>query len=102
MEQWDAEFINGGQVHIEFGNNGRGVLQFGCVYGEISCWLTTRHGEPAMEWCWEGSSETIARKSQGWAVLKGDAIHGMILLFDGEVSFVAKRNTLSTPPRTPK
>ena len=102
IEQWNAEFINGGQVHIEFGGNGRGVLQFGCVYGEINCWAATRHGEPAMEWCWEGRSEMIGRKSQGWAVLKGDELHGVIDFHGANANFVAKREVLGPAPRTPK
>ena len=102
MEHWDADFINGGQVHIEFGGNGRGLIQFGCVYGKINCWATMRQGEPAMEWCWESQNEIIARQSLGWAVLKGGELHGVIMLFGGDTSFVAERGTLSPPPRKPK
>lgn len=102
MEQWDADFINGDQVHIEFGGNGLGSIQFGCVYGKINCWLTERQGEPAIEWCWEGQSEKTVGQNQGWAVLKGGELHGEILLFGGHASFVAERGTLGPPPRKSK
>lgn len=102
MEQWDADFINGGQVHIEFGGNGHGVIRLGCIYGKINWWATTRHGEPAMEWCWEGISETMVEQSQGWAILKDGQLHGVIMLFGGDTNFVAERGTLSPPARKPK
>lgn len=102
MEHWDADFINGGEVHIDFDSDGRGLIQFGCVHGKINCWLATRHGEPAMEWCWEGQSETTIGQSQGWAVLKGGELRGEILLFGGHTSFVAERGTLSPPRTKPK
>lgn len=100
MEHWDADFINRGVVHIEFGGDGRGLIQFGCVHGKINCWSATRHGEPAMEWCWEDQSETSIRQSQGWAVLKGGELHGVIMLPGGHASFVAERCKPSPPPES--
>ena len=102
MEQWDENFINDGHIQVEFGEDDHGLIRFGCVYGNITCWLTARHGKPTMEWCWEGSSKKVLSQRQGWAVLKGDELHGVILLHGGNASFVAERRLLNSTPRRPK
>ena len=102
MDQWDLDFVNGGQIEVEFGGNGLGLIRFGCISGKINCWLATRHGEPAMEWCWEDQSEAIVGQSQGWTVLKGGQLQGVIMLPGGHASFVAERCKPSPPTREPK
>lgn len=102
MEQWDDDFVSDGQIHVEFGDDEHGLIQFGCIYGSITCWLTVRHGKPAMEWCWEGSSKTVLSQRQGWAVLEDDELHGVIFLHGGDASFVAERKSLNSTPKRPK
>ena len=58
----------------------------------MDCRLTTKDGEPAVEWTWDGNDEMEAAQGRGWAVLKGEELHGMIFFHLGEDSdFVARR-----------
>jgi hypothetical protein len=101
MSQWDEDFINA-EVHgfIEFDAQGGGEFQFGYVRGDMGCQLTTRDGEPAVEWTWEGNDEMDPATGRGWAVLKGDELHGMIFFHQGDDSeFVAVRAKESNRPK---
>jgi hypothetical protein len=91
MTAWDEEFINSEvQGFIEFDAKGGGEFQFGYVHGEIDYRPTTRDGEPAVEWTWDGNDEMDPAQGRGWAVLKGDELHGMIFFHQGDDSgFVA-------------
>ena len=93
MTEWDEDFINAEvQGFIEFDARGGGEFQFGYVHGDMDCRLTTRDGEPAVEWTWEGNDEMEPGQGRGWATLKGDELHGMIYFHEGDDSgFVAKR-----------
>ena len=58
----------------------------------MDCRLTTRDGEPAIEWTWEGNDEMDHAEGRGWAVVKGDELHGMIYFHEGDESgFVATK-----------
>lgn len=100
MEHWDPAFVSGGQIEVEFGGSGLGLIRLGCVYGKINCWSASRDGDPAMEWCWEDQSETMVGQSQGWAVLKSGQLHGMIMLLGGDTSFVAEKVRSVRPPES--
>jgi hypothetical protein len=57
-------------------------------------WPTTQEGEPAVGWYWDGNDEMDPAQGRGWAVVKGDDLHGMIFFHGGDDSeFVAKRPT---------
>src|SRR5208282_4124921 len=53
---------------------------FAYVRGEIDYRITTRDGEPAVEWSWEGNDDQNSMSGRGWAMLKGDELHGMIFI----------------------
>ena len=93
MTKWDEDYINAEvQGFIKFDDKNGGNFQFGYVSGEMDCRLTTRDGEPAVEWTWDGNDEMDHAEGRGWAVLKGDELHGMIFFHEGDESgFVAKR-----------
>ena len=93
MEQWDQEYIDEEEEgYFEFFDKGGGEFHFGYVQGSMDCRPTTRDGEPAVEWTWEGNDEMDPAQGRGWAVLKGDELHGMIFFQQGDDSeFVAKR-----------
>jgi hypothetical protein len=58
----------------------------------MDCRLTSRDGEPAIEWTWDGNDEMDDAQGRGWAVVKGDELHGMIFFHGGDDSeFVAKK-----------
>lgn len=101
MTEWDEDFINAEvQGFIEFDTTGGGEFQFGYVHGEMDCRLTTRDGEPAVEWTWDGNDEMDPAQGRGWAILKGEELHGMIAFHQGDESgFVAKR---PAEPKRPK
>ena len=77
---------------FEFDAKGNGQFYFGYVHGQRDCRLTTRDGEPAVEWTWDGNDEMDPAQGRGWAVVKGNELHGMIFFHGGDDSeFVAKR-----------
>jgi len=90
---WREDFINAEvQAYIEFDATGGGEFQFGYVHGNMDYRATTREGQPAVEWSWEGNDEMDPAMGRGWAVLKGEELHGMILFHQGDdAEFVAKR-----------
>lgn len=93
MSAWDEEFIDEEEEgYFEFDQKGSGHFHFGYVHGQMDCRLTTRDGEPAVEWTWDGNDEMDAAQGRGWAVVKGDELHGMIFFHGGDDSeFVAKK-----------
>ena len=92
MEQWEQGFVDEEEEgYFEFDDKGRGHFNFGYVHGQMDCRLTTRDGEPAVEWTWDGNDEMDPAQGRGWAVVKGDELHGMIFFQGGDDSeFVAK------------
>jgi hypothetical protein len=101
METWDEDFCNEEvQAFIELEENGTGHFQFGYVRGYMDWRRTTRDGEPAVEWSWEGNDEMDQAQGRGWAKRKDDELHGMIFIHLGEESgFVAKRARSQKRPR---
>jgi hypothetical protein len=94
MSAWEDDFLDEEvEAYIEFDNKGWGDFHFGNVQGQMDCRLTTRDGEPAVEWSWDGNAERDAAQGRGWAVLQGDELHGMIFFHGGDDSeFVAKKS----------
>jgi hypothetical protein len=92
MDQWEQDYVNAeDQAFIEFDESGGGEFHFGYVHGDMDCRLTTRDGEPAIEWSWEGNDEMDPAQGRGWALLKADELHGIIFFHQGDESgFVAK------------
>lgn len=69
----------------------------------MDCRLTTREGEPAVEWTWDGNGEMNPAQGRGWAVVKGDELHGKIVFHGSDDSgFVAKRATGKKASKKPK
>jgi hypothetical protein len=99
MSAWDDEFIDEEEEgYFEFTDKGWGEFQFGYVHGQMDCRLTTKNGEPTVEWTWDGNAEMDAAQGRGWAVIRDGELHGMIFFHGGEDSeFVAKRKR---QPRT--
>src|SRR5579885_1615920 len=74
MEQWDEDFINAEvRSFFQFDEKGSGEFQFGYVHGRMDCRLTTRDGEPAVEWTGEGNDEMDPAQGRGWAPLSETA-----------------------------
>ena len=98
METWDEDYFNEEvQAFIEWEENGTGHFQFGYVQGSMDWRPTTRDGQPALEWSWEGNDEMDPAQGRGWATLTDNELHGMIFMHRGDESgFVAKR------PKSPK
>ena len=90
---WDETFIDEEEEgYFEFNEKGGGEFHFGYVHGQMDCQQTTRDGEPAVEWTWDGNDEMDPAQGRGWAIVKGDELHGMIFFHGGDDSeFVAKK-----------
>jgi hypothetical protein len=93
MEQWDQDYVDEEEEgYFEFTDKGWGEFHFGYVHGQMDCYVTTRDGEPVVEWSWDGNDEMDPAHGRGWAVLKRDELHGMIFFHGGDDSeFVAKK-----------
>jgi hypothetical protein len=96
MSAWDQEFIDEEEEgYFEFDQKNNGQFHFGYVQGQMDCRLTTRNGEPAVEWTWDGNDEMDPAQGRGWAIVKDDELHGMIFFHNGDDSeFVAKKKSL--------
>src|SRR5437016_975636 len=88
MSAWDEEE----EGFFEFNDRGWGEFHLGYVHGQMDCRLTTRDGEPAVEWTWDGNDEMDPAQGRGWAVVKSDELRGMIFFHGGDESeFVARK-----------
>ncbi len=69
MSAWDQEFIDEEEEgYFEFGQKNNGQFHFGYVHGQMDCRLTTRDGEAAVEWTWDGNDEMDPAQGRGWAI----------------------------------
>ena len=95
MSAWEDDYLDEEvQAFIEFEEKGGGSFQFGYVQGLIDWRLTTRDGEPAVQWSWEGGdgADGTPLTGRGWGVLKNDELHGEFFIHGGDESeVVAKR-----------
>lgn len=99
MSAWDEDYLHEEvRAYIEFDAKGFGEFHFGYVQGHMDCRLTTRDGEPAVEWTWDGNDEMDPAQGRGWAVLEGNELHGMIFFHLGDESdFVARKSKAQRP-----
>lgn len=94
MEQWDQEFVDV-EGFFEFEPNGCGSFQFGYVRGQIDYRLSTREGEPCLEFSWDGNDEMDPAQGRGWAIIEAEQISGMLYFHQGDESrFTATRLSL--------
>ena len=93
MEQWDQKYVDEEEEgYFEFTGKVWGEFHFSNVHGQMDCQMTARDGVPAVEWTWEGNDEMDAAHGRGWAMVKGDELHGTIFFHGGDESgFVAKK-----------
>lgn len=96
MSAWDKDFVDEEEEgYFEFNNKGSGQFHFGYVHGHMDCRLTMRDGQPAVEWTWDGNDEMDPAQGRGWAIIKNNELHGMILFHGGDESeFVATKTEL--------
>ena len=93
MSAWEQDFVDEEEEgYFAFNERGSGEFHFGYVHGQMSCLLATRDGEPAVEWTWDGNDEMDPAHGRGWAVVRGDELHGLIVFHGGDNSeFVARK-----------
>lgn len=68
MSAWDQEFIDEEEKekgYLEFDQKNNGQFHFGYVHGQMDCRLTTRDGEAAVEWTWDGNDEMEPAQGRG-------------------------------------
>jgi hypothetical protein len=82
---------------IEFERAGSGSFQFATVSGGIDWRHTIRDSESAVEWCWEGWSDTDAGSDRGWAIIAGRTLISHIYVFDADDSEFTARCAIKTP-----
>src|SRR2546430_771924 len=103
MDQWDEDYINEEvQAYIECDDTGTGHFQFGYVRGYMDWRETTRDGQPAIEWTWEGDdgADMTPMTGRGWAKLEGGELQGLIAIHLGDESeFAAERPAVKKRPK---
>jgi hypothetical protein len=103
MSALDDEYIDEEEEgYFEFTGKSWGQFHFGNVQGQMDCFLTTRNGEPLIEWSWDGNAEMDAAQGRGWAMLKGKELHGMIFFHGSDNSEFIARRTKTKPARKRK
>jgi hypothetical protein len=97
MSAWDEDYLNEeSQAYIKFDTRKEGEFHFGYVHGFMDSRLTTKNGEPAVEWTWDGNDEMEPAQGRGWALIRAAELHGMIFFHQGDESeFTAKMADLS-------
>jgi hypothetical protein len=87
MSAWDQDFVDEEEEgYFEFDGKGSGEFHFGYVHGSMDCRPATRDGESALEWTWDGNDEMDPAQGRGWAVVRGNELHGMIFFHGGDES----------------
>ncbi len=87
---WDADYLNMLEpAFIEFQDDGRGELRFGCVIGDLDC----HYRSAAADFTWQGSDEMDEASGDGLALLEDDgSLSGEISFHRGdEATFKAKK-----------
>jgi hypothetical protein len=71
MSAWEDDLLDKEvEAYIEFNDRGWGEFHFGNVKGHVDCRRTTRDGEPAVEWTWDGNDEMDRRRAEVGTCLK--------------------------------
>jgi hypothetical protein len=94
MSMWAEIYVNEEvQAYIQFEENQHGDYQFCLIRGQIDYREGVREGKSCVEWTWEGNDEMMDQVlGRGWAVLEGEALHGMFFIhFGDESEFEARR-----------
>lgn len=93
MSMLEQDFVDEEEeAYIKFGAKERGEFHFCYVHGHMDCCFTTRDGESAVEWSWDGNDEMERANGRGWAIINRDELKGMFFLHDGDATgFVAKK-----------
>jgi hypothetical protein len=103
MSAWEDEYLDEEvEAFIEFNDKGDGSFQFGFVQGQIDHRTTSRGGEHAVEFSWEGGdgADGTPLTGRGWAVMQNDELHGEFFIHQGDQSeFVAKRTKAQKRPK---
>jgi hypothetical protein len=85
MSQWEDEYLDEEvEAYIEFNERQGGSFQFGYIQSVMDY----REGQPAAEFSWEGGdgADGTPLIGRGWAVLKGEGLHGIISIHMGDES----------------
>jgi len=97
MSAWEDEYLDEEvQAFLEFEETGRGSFQFGYIRGLMDCRTTSRGGEPAVEFSWEGGdgADGTPLTGRGRAILQGEELSGLFCIHEGDESvFEATRAT---------
>ena len=93
MAEWDADYRDlVVPAHIDFKPRGHGEFQFGTVHGWIDYRVASRDGRAAVEFSWEGRSDTDPGCGRGSAVLSGAVLEGHLFIHGSDdSSFIARR-----------
>src|SRR5262245_27053846 len=87
MDQWEQAFVDAEvEGYFELDAENTCEFQFGYVRGVMDCRLGARDGRPGDEWTWDGNDEMDPAQGRGWAVIKGDELHGTFVFHRGDES----------------
>jgi hypothetical protein len=97
MEMWDKDYIDmEGPGEINFGKRNGGSFRFGAVEADLDSRVSPSADGLRLDFSWAGSDEMDPVFGRGWAILKGDELHGHLFFHRGDdTSFRAIRASRS-------
>ena len=101
MELWGADHLDlVVPKFIDLNEEMMGQFQFGTVRGWLDCRYTERGDMPAVEFSWEGETDTDDGCGRGWGVLREGRFEGRLFIHRGDDSqFLASRATRPPQPK---
>jgi hypothetical protein len=101
MEVWDRDYIDlVVPGHITFDRDLDGSFQFGTVRGWLDCRIEQIGKNERIEFSWEGFSDADQGCGRGWALIRGDELHGRLYIHAGDdSSFRAQRAPIGSRKR---
>ena len=104
MELWTSEDLDLlGPAQLTLERDGVGTMRFIAVDVGLDYRVVQRDGQPTIEFSFDGIDEGDRISGRGWALLRGDELHGRIFFHHGDDSaFTARRtaHVTSRPTRT--
>jgi len=87
MDEWDRDYLDlVVPAFLEFRADGQGAFQFGTVAGFIDYRVVQRGADVAVEWSWEGRSDTDPACGRGWAKIEAGHLAGKIFIHQSDDS----------------
>jgi len=94
MELWKSEDLDLlGPAQLTLERDGGGTMRVIAVDVGLDYRVVPRDGQPVIEFSLDGIDEGDRTTGRGWALLRGDELHGRIFFHHGDDSAFTARRT---------